>query len=84
MEQFISSGVKMIIGDGVTLALVLLFFFILLVVFARLDLTVGLIVLIPLVLILAAYQGFPAWLVLIIAFGMVFIVYLAAKALLAR
>lgn len=82
LEEFISLGVKSLIGDGFTLALVLLLLFLLLVIFSRLDLTVGLMIMIPLLLILTAYQGFPAWVMVIIILGMIFILYSAVKVLL--
>lgn len=79
LEELIGQALGSTIGDPLVLALVCLFFFVILIVVVGMDLTVGLMVLIPLIVMLTAYQSFPQWILLLVAFGCGGIIYLAVR-----
>ena len=80
IENAIGDVVKTMLGnDPLAISLFVILFFVLIIVFSGLDLTVGLMIMIPVIVFLTAYEGFPAWLMFILVIGMGITYYFALK-----
>jgi len=81
----ISEMFKTLLGhDYLAISLFVIILFIVVIVFTGLDLTVGLMIMIPLIVFLTYYAGFPSWLMFVLVIGMGIVFYFALKQLLNR
>ena len=79
IETMISEALQQAIGDPMTAGLITLFLFIIIMAVLKLDLSVALIILVPLIFVLAAAGLFEWWVMLFVLFAMGIIIWLAIK-----
>ena len=84
LESGISLMIQQLLGSSELTGVFVLFFFVIVMVFFGMDLSVGMIILIPLVTILTVYGYFPVWLFGLIMLGVGAIIYIAFKNFLER
>jgi len=85
ITQSIGELIKTLFGyDYLAISLFVIILFVVVIVFTGLDLTIGLMIMIPLIVFLTAYAGFPSWILFILVIGMGIVYYFAVKQALNR
>jgi len=84
IELLIGNAIKLPIGDPFLIGLFVLLFFTVLIVFLGMNLTVGLMIMIPLLVMLVVYQGIPEWFLFVVVFGVGILFFLAVTKIMRR
>lgn len=79
IQEMISESFQQAIGDPMTTGLIVLFLFIIIMAVLKLELSVALIILVPLIAVMVTAGLFERWVFIIILFILGFIIWTAVK-----
>lgn len=79
LETFLSEGIQKILGSSDAVAIFAVLTFVVYAVFAGLDMTLALVILIPLLIALVAAGILQGWIVGVLAIGLALILYISIR-----
>jgi hypothetical protein len=79
LQSLISGLFRGVIGSNILLGIIILVAFVVLAVFSGAELSVGLVILVPLLFLLVAAGLLPNWVIMFVAFGVGIIIYMAYR-----
>lgn len=79
LQSLVSGLFRGVIGSNILLGIIILVAFVVLAVFSGAELSVGLVILVPLLFLLVAAGLLPNWVIMFVAFGVGIIIYMAYR-----